>query len=73
MTAEIIRLKTITTLDLQPDDVLREAVGQFPGGVFICGWDDTGNVCFSSSLADGGDVMWLMEVAKTLIMRDAIG
>ena len=71
MTAEIIRLDTITTLDIKPDDILREAIGQYPGGVFVCGYSEDGSVQFASSIADGGSVLWMMEIAKLRMMKFA--
>ena len=71
MSGNVVRLQTVTTLDLNPDDVLRESVGLYPGGVFVCGWDESGAVQFSSSLADGGSILWLMEIAKVRLMKVA--
>ena len=69
--SNVVRLNVVTTLDLQPDDVLGKAVGQYPGGVFVAGYDADGNVQFSSSLVDGGEILWLMEVAKARLMKIA--
>ena len=44
MMAEILRLNVVTTLDLQPDDILDAALGQYPGGVFVCGFDEDGHI-----------------------------
>lgn len=71
MSAEIIRLNVVTKLDLTPDDVLRESIGLYPGGVFICGYDEDGNVQVASSIADGGSVLWMMEIAKVRLMTIA--
>lgn len=69
--SNVVRLNVVTTLDLQPDDVLTEAVGQYPGGVFIAGYDADGAIQFSASMADGGEILWLMEVAKARLMKIA--
>jgi hypothetical protein len=67
----VVRLDVVTRLDLQPDDVLTEAIGQYPGGVFIAGYDDDGHVQIASSIADGGTILWMMEVAKMRLMAIA--
>ena len=67
----VVRLDVITNLDLQPDDVLQNSVGQYPGGVFVAGFDKNGQIKIASSIADGGTVLWVMEVAKVRLMAIA--
>ena len=69
--SNVVRLDVITKLDLQPDDVLQDAVGQYPGGVFVAGYDKSGNIQIASSIADGGTILWMMEVAKVRLMTIA--
>ena len=69
--SNVIRLNVVTRLDLQPDDVLKDAIGSFPGGVFVAGYDADGQIQFASSMHDGGDILWLMEVAKARLMKIA--
>ena len=61
--SNVIRLPCVTTLDLQPDVVLDGAMSKLKT-VVIMGYDHDGNEYFASSVADGGDVMWLMERVK---------
>lgn len=66
---EVVRLKCVTTLDLDPDVVLEEAVGCLKG-VVIMGYlkeDDT--EYFASSIADGSDILWLMERMKNQLLK----
>ncbi len=66
----VINLKTITTLDLPPDRVLTEAVGKLDSAL-VLGYDKEGFFYFGSSKANGGDVLWLLEVAKKLLLEAA--
>jgi len=66
----VINLNAITTLDLQPDRVLTEAIGKLDSAMVI-GYDKEGFFYFASTKADGGDVLWLLEVAKKLLLEAA--
>lgn len=63
MTAEIIKFRGLTKLDLDPNTVLEGAVDQLEH-VVVMGFDKDGEPYFASSMADGGDVLWLMETLK---------
>lgn len=65
----IIDLPVITTLDHEPDKILREATGKGLTDIVIMGWDKDGELYFASSTADGGEVLWLMEHAKKELME----
>ncbi len=69
MTAQIIPLGNITTLDLPTDRVLEGAKGHCTDGVVVLGFDDDGQLYFSSSIADGGSVIWLLEMAKKALLE----
>jgi hypothetical protein len=69
VTNNVIPLGNITRLDLPTDQVLDAAKGFCSDGVVILGWDDDGNFYFSSSIADGGTVIWLMEMAKKKLLE----
>ena len=69
MTAQIIPLGNITRLDLPTDTVLEGAKGECTDGVVILGFDDDGEFYFASSIADGGAVLWLMEMAKKRLLE----
>ena len=64
----IIQFRGVNRLDIQPNKVLKGAVDQLDH-VFIAGYDKDGEFYFASSMADGGDVLWLMEKAKNFLMN----
>lgn len=65
---DVIPLGNITRLDLPTDRVLDAAKSHCSSGVVIMGWDDDDTLYFASSIADGGDVLWLMEKAKAALL-----
>lgn len=65
----VIPLGNITSLDLPTERVLDGAKGTCSEGVVVMGWDDDGSLYFASSIADGGDVLWLMEKAKQALLE----
>lgn len=69
MSAKIIPLGNITSLDLPTERVLDQAKGHCSDGVVILGFDDDGDFYFASSIADGGSVIWLLELAKKRLLE----
>lgn len=69
MADSIIPLGNITRLNIPTDRVLDACKGHCSAGVVVVGWDDDGQLYFASSIADGGDVMWLLEKAKQALME----
>lgn len=71
MSAKIIPFSGITKLDLDPDVVLENLKGKLEGFVIV-GYEkgDDGNTeFFSSTYADGGTALWLLERCKAMLMR----
>ena len=64
---KVIPLGNITRFDLPPDRVLEGAKGKMEGVVLI-GWDKDGDFYGASSYADGGDVLWLLEQCKRMLL-----
>jgi hypothetical protein len=60
-------LNLITNQDISPDRVLLNCVGKMKNAVVI-GWDKDNDFYFASSQADGGDILWLMELAKKKLL-----
>ena len=60
MTAQIIELENVTTLDLPPDRVLRKAGEADLESVIVIGYDRDGNEYFASSIANGPEVVWAL-------------
>lgn len=65
--SNVIMFDGITTLDRNPDLILEEAKGELDS-VLILGWDKDGEQYIGSSIADGGDMLWLMENAKLKLL-----
>lgn len=67
MSDNVIPLGGVTRLDIPAERVLEEAKG-YMESVVILGWDGDGNLYFSSSIADGGEVNWLLDQAKMVLL-----
>lgn len=65
---EVVNFTGITKLDIPADRVLEAAVGALDQ-VVIMGYDHEGREYFASSVADGGDVLWLMERCKKKLLE----
>ena len=63
MKDNVVVLPVITRLDLDPERVLKTAIGEVDSIVLI-GYDKEGELYFASSISDGADVLWLMEKVK---------
>lgn len=71
MTAEVIDLPVITTLDLDPKRVLSAASKEDFERVIVIGILQDGEEYVSASAADGGTVLWDVERAKLRLLRRA--
>lgn len=69
MTDNVVPLNCITRLNLPPDRVLEAALEEGLEEAVVIGYDKDGDFYFSSSVADGGSVLWLIELAKYKLMR----
>ena len=69
--SNVVELQMITTLDIDPQRVLRIASEKNLTDVVIIGYDPEGHQYFASSVADGGAVLWMMEHAKLLLLKVA--
>ncbi len=66
--AQVLRFNGITKLDIPVDSVLSGAVDEGLKCVVILGYDGEGGEYFASSLADGADVLWLLERLKLRLL-----
>ena len=57
----------LTKLDIPVDRILEEAKGKLDS-VVILGYDKDEEEYFASSMADGGEVLWLLERCKIVLM-----
>lgn len=67
-TADVIVLSAPTRLDIPAERALRAALDEGLKSVAVLGWCEDGSAYLASSLADGGDLLWLMEIAKLKMM-----
>lgn len=68
--SNVIPLGGITRLDLPVDRVLEAAKEQLDS-VVILGYDKEGKQYFASTFADGGEVIWLLEMCKKQLLEVA--
>ncbi len=68
MTSNVIPFGGVTRLDLPADQVLEQAKEWASGGVVVMGWDENGDLAFASSMADGGQVLWVLEQTKLALL-----
>ncbi len=64
----VVDFNGVTKLNLDPDRVLNKAVGEL-SEVIVIGYDKDGAEYFASSIADGGDVNWLLDRMKLMLLR----
>ena len=64
----IVNFPGVTCLDLPADQVLENALGKL-GRMIIIGYTTEGDEYFASSIADGGEVVWLIERMKLQLLR----
>lgn len=67
MTDNVVYPSFITKLDIPVDRVINAALEAGLTGVVVLGWDE--NEYFASSIADGADVLWLMERLKKQLLE----
>lgn len=67
--AQVIRLSTITTHDLPVDQVLDGAVKADLKCAVVLGYCQDGTEFFASTMADGADVLWLLERLKLQLLN----
>ena len=68
MTDNVIPFGGITKLDIDPDLVLKGAVGKLDC-VVIAGMGKDGKEWFAASMADGADAMWYLERCKKMLLE----
>ena len=67
--SKVIPFTGITKLDLNPDMVLENLKGEMEGFV-IAGYTADGQEYFSSTYADGGTALWLLERCKRVLLNN---
>lgn len=65
----VIELPVVTFLDIPVERIIRKAGEANLETVVIVGWDADGELYFAGSVADGGEVLWLLEKAKRALLE----
>ena len=65
----VVILNLVTRLDVPADRVLNAALEHGLDQVVISGYDKDGNEYFASSVADGGQALWLLERCKKRLLE----
>ena len=65
---EIVNFGGVTRLDLPTDTILEQAKGRCTDGALVIGYDEDGHMYFASSMADGGEALWLLEQCKLALL-----
>ncbi len=68
MTNNVVILPCVTRLDLPADRILEGLIGELDK-VIVIGYDHDGEEYFASSMADGGDTLWLIERFKQALLN----
>jgi hypothetical protein len=66
---KVIPFNGITRVDLDPDVVLENLKGELEGFVIV-GYTADGGEYFSSTYADGGTALWLIERCKRALLNN---
>jgi hypothetical protein len=65
--SNVVEWNGVTRLPIDPDRVLKKAVGRLQE-VVVLGYDHEGNEYFASSKPDGPSIVWLIERAKLKLL-----
>ncbi len=68
---DVVTLDVVTRLDVPAERVLQAALDAGLESVVIAGYSAEGNEYFVSSIADGGDVIWMLERFKLALLQGA--
>ncbi len=69
MSDNIHILQLFASLDIPAERVLQQAIERGLERVVIVGVDKDGGEYFASSVSDGGDITWMLERAKWVLMK----
>lgn len=72
MSKNVVILQNVTRLDIPPERVLEAALKADLKRAFVIGETQDGETYFASSIADGADVVWLMEICKEALLRGSL-
>jgi len=69
MSDNVIPIGGVTRLNSPSERVLEEAKAWVGDSVVIIAWDKDGMLKCVSSVADGGDMLWMLEKAKQMLLE----
>lgn len=69
MSAKIIPFGGVTRLELPVDQVLDAAKEECAGAVIVMGWDHDDRLYFASSMSDGAEILWCIEMLKKALLE----
>jgi hypothetical protein len=64
----VVRFSGVTRLDIDPDQVLQEAIGKVQG-VVVAGYDEDGEEYFASSYGSVAETLFLLERFKKYLLE----
>lgn len=67
--SNVVELQVVTRLDVPVERILARATEAALTEVVVVGLKPDGKFYFASSKADGGDVLWLLEIAKKRLLE----
>lgn len=65
----VVDFPGISTIDLEPQRIIEKSLNAKLTDVVVIGYDSEGNEWFASSIADGAEVLWLLERLKLQLLR----
>ncbi len=73
MCADVVEFNGITRLDLPVDRIIARATEAGLTDVVILGFDKDGEFYSAASMADGGAMLWLLELARHRLIKIGSG
>lgn len=65
----VIALPMVTKQNIDPERILQNALKRELESCMVLGWTEDGEFYFASSAADGGEILWWMELARYRLMQ----
>lgn len=69
MSDKVLMFNGITRLDIPVDRIISNAKKAKLDEIVVLGFGKDGDFYFGASKADGGDILWLLELAKRRLME----
>lgn len=69
---DVIEANIVTSLPIPVERILTKASDAELQTVVVIGWDKEGKPYFASSVADGPEVLWLLELTKRRLFEVTI-